>query len=55
VSTPSGFSYDYISTSSDPLATIVNQDFTGSSIIGIGFFTTHSFLLDFVSGTEGWK
>jgi hypothetical protein len=33
----------------------VNQDFTGSSIIGIGFFTTHSFLLDFVSGTEGWK
>jgi hypothetical protein len=55
VSTPSGFTYDYITTNSDPLATIVNQDFTGSSIIGIGFFTAHSFLIDFSSGTEGWK
>jgi hypothetical protein len=51
----SGFSYGYVSTSSDPLATIVNADFSGSTIIGIGYFTTNSFFIDFSSGSEGWK
>jgi hypothetical protein len=53
--TPSGFTYRYDTTSTDPLATIVNQDFSGSSIIGIGYFTSHSFFIDYSSGTEGWK
>ena len=55
VTTPSGFTYSYSSTISDPLATIVNTDFSGSTIIGIGYFTTNSFFIDFSSGTEGWK
>jgi hypothetical protein len=55
VTTPSGFTYGYVSTSSDPLATIVNVDFSGPTIIGIGYFTTNSFFIDFSSGSEGWK
>jgi hypothetical protein len=55
VTTSSGFTYSYVSTSSDPLATIVNADFSGSTIIGIGYFTTNSFFIDFSSGSEGWK
>jgi len=55
VTLSSGFSYSYVSTSSDPLATIVNADFSGSTIIGIGYFTTNSFFIDFSAGAEGWK
>jgi hypothetical protein len=55
VTTSSGFTYGYVSTSSDPLATIVNVDFSGPTIIGIGYFTTNSFFIDFSSGSEGWK
>lgn len=55
VTTTSGFTYRYVTTSADPLATIVNQDFSGSSIIGIGYFTTNSFFIDYGLGTEGWK
>jgi len=55
MTTPSGFSYSYITTIPDPLATIVNADFSGSTIIGIGYFTTNSFFIDFGAATEGWK
>jgi hypothetical protein len=55
VATSSGFTYSYVSTGADPLATIVNLDFTGSTIIGIGYFTTNYFFIDLSSGTEGWK
>jgi hypothetical protein len=55
VTTPSGFTYSYNSSISDPFATIVNADFSGSTVIGIGYFTTNSFFIDFSSGTEGWK
>jgi hypothetical protein len=55
VATSSGFTYSYTTTSADPLATIVNTDFSGSTIIGIGYFTTNSFFIDFGSGSEGWK
>jgi hypothetical protein len=55
VTTSSGFTYSYITTSSDPLATIVNANFSGATIIGIGYFTTNSFFIDFSSGSEGWK
>jgi hypothetical protein len=55
VATSSGFTYSYASTNSDPLATIVNTDFSGATIIGIGYFTTNSFFIDLSAGTEGWK
>jgi len=42
-------------TGSDPLATIVNTDFGGATIVGIGYFTTNSFFIDLSVGTEGWK
>jgi hypothetical protein len=55
ISTSSGLTYSYTSTSSHPLATIVNAGFSGASVIGIGYFTTNSFFIDFSSSTEGWK
>jgi hypothetical protein len=55
VTTPSGFTYNYTSTASDPLATVVNTDYSGASIIGIGYFTTNSFFIDFDASSEGWK
>jgi hypothetical protein len=55
VTTPSGFTYNYTTTASDPLFTIVNSGFSGSSIIGIGYFTSNSFFIDFSSSTTGWK
>jgi hypothetical protein len=55
ITTPSGFTYSYVTTNSDPLATIVNADFTGSTIIGIGYFTTNSFFIDLSTGSEGWN
>jgi hypothetical protein len=55
VTTPSGFTYSYTSTGSDPSLTVVNSGFSGSSIVGIGYFTTNSFFIDFSSSTMGWK
>lgn len=55
VTTPSGFTYNYTSTVSDPLATVVNAGFPGPSIIGIGYFTTNSLFIDFDARLEGWK
>jgi hypothetical protein len=55
VTTPSGFTYNYTTTGSDPLFTIVNPGFSGPSIIGIGYFTTNSFFIDFSSSTTGWR
>lgn len=53
VTTPSGFTYNYTATASDPLFTTVNSGFSGSSIIGIGYFTSNSFFIDFSSSTTG--
>ncbi len=55
ITTPSGFGYGYVISASGPLATIVNADFSGASIVGIGYFTTHSLFIDYVAGTQGWK
>jgi hypothetical protein len=55
VTTPSGFTYTYTAAPG-----ITNTaDLLGSSgtpsIIGIGYFTTSSLFVDFVTSTEGWK
>ena len=55
VTTPSGFTYSYNSAGSDPSLTVVNSGFSGSSIVGIGYFTTNSFFIDFSASTMGWK
>jgi hypothetical protein len=54
LTTPSGFSYTY---TADGTST-TNTDVVGSdsnSTIGIQYFTTNSFLLDFTAGIVGWK
>jgi hypothetical protein len=55
VTTPSGFTYSYTSTASNPSLTVVNSGFNGSSVVGIGYFTTNWFFVDFSSETTGWK
>jgi hypothetical protein len=55
VTTPSGFTYSYVNTGFDPSYTVVNSGFTGSSIVGIGYFTTNWFFIDFTSSLTGWK
>jgi hypothetical protein len=56
VATPSGFTFSYTGGSgSEVTNTIVQLDSTAESIVGIGYFTTNSFFVDFTSGTEGWK
>jgi hypothetical protein len=56
VGMPSGFDYSYTAgAATDVTATLVQSNSSLDSIVGIGFFTTNSFLVDFTSGTEGWK
>jgi hypothetical protein len=56
VTTPSGFAYGFTAGSgSQASATTVQPDSTAESVIGVGFFTTNSFFVDFSSASEGWK
>jgi hypothetical protein len=56
VETPSGFTFSYTCGSgSEVTNTIVRPDSTAESIVGIGYFTTNSFFIDFTSGAEGWR
>jgi hypothetical protein len=56
VATPSGFSYGFTAGSgSQTTTTTVQPDSAAESVIGVGYFTTNSFFVDFSSGTEGWK
>jgi hypothetical protein len=55
VATPSGFTYTYTSDASGPFSTSVITDATNLSIVGIGYFTTNSYFVDFSSSITGWK
>jgi hypothetical protein len=56
VGTPSGFTYSYTAgAGSEATATTVQPNSAAQSIVGVGYFTTNSFFVDFTSGTEGWK
>lgn len=55
VTTPSGFTYTYTSGTTGPLSTSVITDTTNLSIVGIGYFTTNSYFVDFSSSITGWK
>jgi hypothetical protein len=54
ISTTSGFTYSYVS-GSGPLSTSVITDTNDISIVGIGYFTTNSYFVDFNASTVGWK
>jgi hypothetical protein len=56
VSSPTGFSYSYTSVAGDSTATSVNPEANNQqNHIGVGYFTTNSFLIDYASSVEGWK
>src|SRR5579863_9043882 len=53
VETPSGFTFSYTCGSGSKVTnTIVHPDSTDESIVGIGYFTTNSFFIDFTSGLK---
>lgn len=53
--TPSGFAYSYTSASSGTLDTVVNTNPADPSLVGIAYFTTNSFFIDYATSSEGWK
>jgi hypothetical protein len=53
LTTPSGFVYSYVTAASGITETGIGP--TISTGVGINFFTEHSFFIDFVGNTEGWK
>ncbi|MGC2030895.1 MAG: hypothetical protein WA642_12815 [Steroidobacteraceae bacterium] len=53
LSLPSGFIYNYSTTTQGMGTTTVST--TETTGIGIQFFTTNSFFIDFTSNTEGWS
>ena len=56
VQAPSGFTFSYTAGAGTQVTnTVVQQNSAAESIIGIGYFTAHSLLIDFTAGTEGWK
>jgi hypothetical protein len=55
ITTPSGFNYAYTADGSFTTNTDIDLGGDGDSIIGIQYFTTNSFLLDFTAGIVGWK
>jgi hypothetical protein len=52
--TPSGFTYSYTA-GAGTADTVVAAGAAGNSIIGVQYFTTNYFLLDFKSSLVGWK
>ena len=52
----SGFTYDYTAgAGSDVTDTQVQSGSNVQSIVGVGYFTTNSFVIDYTTGMEGWK
>jgi hypothetical protein len=55
-----GFDYQYTAgtvftgSNAGPYSTLVNTS-VNETVVGIDYFTTHSFFIDFNAGTEGWK
>jgi hypothetical protein len=56
----SGFEYQYTAgtvftgSNAGPYSTLVNPS-VNETVVGIDYFTTNSFYIDFTAGTEGWK
>lgn len=55
VTTPSGFAYTYVADESQITSTTVNANVNNDQThIGVAYFTTNSFLIDYTTNTEGW-
>jgi hypothetical protein len=55
ISTTSGFSYAYVADADRTSQTVVDSGAGGNSIVGLQYFTTNSWMIDFTAGLEGWK
>jgi hypothetical protein len=56
VETPSGFTYSYTAgAGSEATQTTVVTGSSAQSIVGVGYFTSNSFFIDYTSAAEGWK
>ena len=55
ITTPSGFNYAYTADSSVTTNTNIDSGGDGDSILGVQYFTTNAYLLDFTAGIVGWK
>jgi hypothetical protein len=55
ITTPSGFNYAYAADETTTTNTDIDLGGDSDSIIGIQYFTTNSYLLDFTAGIVGWK
>jgi hypothetical protein len=54
ITTPSGFHYSY-EAGSGTATTIVDDGADGNSIIGVQYFTTNYYLLDYSASLAGWR
>jgi hypothetical protein len=54
ITTPSGFDFSYTA-GSGTTYTDVDAGGGGNTIIGVEYFMTHSFMIDFTATIEGWK
>jgi hypothetical protein len=55
VTTPSRFAYTYAANESQTTSTTVNVNVNNDQThIGVAYFTTNSFLIDYTTNTEGW-
>ena len=55
VTTPSGFVYSQISSTGVATINVNSNASTSGAVIGLAYFTTNSLLVDFTTGTQGWK
>jgi hypothetical protein len=55
ITTPSGFNYAYTADATATTNTNIDLGGDSDSIIGIQYFTTNFYLLDFTAGIVGWK
>jgi hypothetical protein len=61
VMTPSGFDYQFQAEGAiaqapvGPYVTGTTLNSTAATIVGVGFFSTNGFFIDFADGTEGWR
>lgn len=54
ITLPTGYEFSYLTMASGTDETVVNVAGTGKNVVGIDFFQSHDFYIDFTASTEGW-
>jgi hypothetical protein len=55
ITLPAGYEFSYTTTATGTAETVVNVNCIGTNIVGIDFFQSHDFYIDFTTSTEGWR